>query len=63
MADGIREVRLGAYRTKVGMAKGSNPQQEPPWYGTVCPVVWEMAGVTPPPTRSFNVYDDCMKSL
>ncbi len=24
---------------------------EPPWYGTVCPVVWEGAGGDPGPTR------------
>ena len=26
-------------------------RHEPPWYGTVCPVVWGEEGATSPPTR------------
>ncbi len=45
--DGIHEVRLGAYRT-VDIQNNEPNRQEPPWYGTVCPVVREDGGREPP---------------
>ena len=51
IADGIRELGLGALRTSGVEVASADACQEPPWYGTVCPVVWEEAGVIPPPTQ------------
>ena len=59
-ADGIREGT--GWRVKRHGEAGTTPRygrrnsvcrerHEPPWYGTVCPVVWEEEGVTPPPAR------------
>ena len=37
---------------------GSFVLQEPPWYGTVCPVVWEDGGSNPAsyPMQSSNIH-------
>ena len=50
VADGIREVGLGAYRTP-GMENKENNDNGTAVYGTVRTVVWEDGGVSPPPTR------------
>ena len=47
VADGIREVRLGAYRKTGNEVRNRVARQEPPWYGTVCQVVWEDGGGDP----------------
>ena len=42
-----REVRLGALKIAgIDVMKGHH-WQEPPWYGTVCQVVWEVGGGDP----------------
>ena len=34
-------------RSRRSSIVSSTIQQEPPWYGTVCPVVWEDGGSNP----------------
>ena len=34
-------------RSRRSIIVSSTIQQEPPWYGTVCPVVWEDGGSNP----------------
>ncbi len=46
-ADGIRKGKLGAYRKTGKGAENRVAWQEPPWYGTVCRVVWEDGGGNP----------------
>ena len=43
VADGIREVRLGAYKIS-GNEVRTHPDAGTAGYGTVCPVVWEDGG-------------------
>lgn len=47
VADSIREVWLGAYMESRRRITAKRCLQEPPWYGTVCPVVWEDGGGDP----------------
>ena len=41
-------------RSRRSIIVSSIIQHEPPWYGTVCPVVWEDGGSNP---ASYPIYE------
>ena len=47
-------------RSRRSIIVSSTIQQEPPWYGTVCPVVWEDGGSNPAsyPMPDFSLLPD-----